>query len=215
MTEPDKGPLEADPTAQRLWALLADWGSPPEELLGTIPRGGTTLTYLGHADTTRALIECDPFWTWRPMAVDEKGAPVLERNDKGQPVGLWIELTVCGVTRPEYGSCEPGKPDAIKELVGDAIRRGAMRFGCALNLWSKSDWSAPTLDAEHIRGLIDAAAENGLTNEEASAVMRDVTGAQVSRDVPLAKYEDVVRAFINAGREKAIRNAEALGGVEE
>lgn len=211
----DDAQIDADPTAQRLWSLLADWGSPPEELLGNIPRGGAMLTYLGHADTTRALIECDPFWTWEPMATDEHGAPLVERNDKGQPVGLWIRLTVCGVTRPEYGSCEPGKHDAIKELVGDAIRRGAMRFGVALSLWSKSDWSEPTLDADHIRGLIDAAAESGLTNEEASIVMREVTGAKVSRDVPLAKYEEVVQAFLNEGRAKAVRNAEALGGTPE
>jgi hypothetical protein len=44
------------------------------------------------------------------------------------------------VERPAYGSCEPGKRDAVKELIGDAIRNGAMRFGVAGGLWSKGEW---------------------------------------------------------------------------
>ena len=101
------------------------------------------LSYLGHADTTRALIEADPCWTWIPMATDERGLPVLDCDEQGRPVGMWIWITVCGVERPAYGSCEPGKRDAVKELIGDALRNGAMRFGVAGGLWSKADRHAP------------------------------------------------------------------------
>jgi hypothetical protein len=33
----------------------------------------------------------------------------------------------------------PGKGDAIKELIGDLCRNGALRFGVAGSLWSKAD----------------------------------------------------------------------------
>ena len=96
------------------------------------------LDFVGHAALTARLLQVDPEWTWQPFATDEHGAPLLDRNQNGQPVGLWINLTVAGMTRPGYGSCEP-KPDAVKELIGDALRNAAMRFGCALDLWHKGD----------------------------------------------------------------------------
>ena len=116
-------------TMEVLTDLLRDWWQPPAELIATLPKGGVSLQYLGHADTTRALIEADPCWTWEPMGRDANGQPVLERDDAGRPVGLWIWGTVCGVTRPAYGSCDAGKREAIKELIGDAIRNLALRFG--------------------------------------------------------------------------------------
>lgn len=129
----------APDTADRLRALLAEWWAPDPSLIAHLPRGGVSLSYLGHSDTTRALTECDPLWTWEPMGYDEHGQPVVERDGKGNAVGLWAWLTVCGVTRPCYGSCDPGKRDAVKELIGDAIRNGALRYGVAGSLWSKAD----------------------------------------------------------------------------
>ena len=117
--------------------LLAEWASPPAEMIDVIPKGGVELKYLGHAATTRALLECDPTWWWEPMSFDEIGQPWVECDDQGRPKGLWIYLHVCGVRRPGYGSCLPGKQDAVKELIGDALRNAAMRFGVAINLWGK------------------------------------------------------------------------------
>ena len=58
--------------------------------------------------------------------------------------GLWIRLTVCGVTRLGYGDAGGRKgPNAIKESIGDAIRNAGMRFGLALDLWCKGDPDAP------------------------------------------------------------------------
>jgi hypothetical protein len=61
---------------------------------------------------------------------------------------MWIKLTVCGVTRLGYGHAE-GKQggDAIKEVIGDALRNAAMRFGAALDLWHKGDLHGPDDDA--------------------------------------------------------------------
>jgi hypothetical protein len=122
---------------EALRQLLAEWASPPAEMIDVIPKGGVELKYLGHAATTRALLECDPTWWWEPMSFDEIGQPWVECDDQGRPKGLWIYLHVAGVRRPGYGSCLPGKSDAVKELIGDALRNAAMRFGVAINLWGK------------------------------------------------------------------------------
>lgn len=92
------------------------------------------LDYVGHAALTDRLLDCDPEWNWEPFSVDDNGQPVII-ND-----GLWIRLTVCGVTRAGYGDAQ-GKTggNAIKEMIGDALRNAAMRFGAALDLWHKGE----------------------------------------------------------------------------
>ena len=99
----------------------------PRESIGKLPKGGMQLDYVGHAAVTDRLLTVDPAWTWEPMALTSEGLPALDRAGN-----LWIRLTVCGVTRVGVGD---GK--STKELVGDAIRNAAMRFGVALDLWSK------------------------------------------------------------------------------
>jgi hypothetical protein len=49
---------------------------------------------------------------------------------------------VLGKTIIGVGSCKADKDDAAKELIGDALRNAAMRFGIAINLWSKADTPA-------------------------------------------------------------------------
>lgn len=92
------------------------------------------LDYVGHAAITDRLLQADPEWVWEPMAFDQAGLPARDANG-----GLWIRLTVAGVTRIGYGDAQ-GKdgPDAVKEAIGDALRNAAMRFGVALDLWSKT-----------------------------------------------------------------------------
>lgn len=97
------------------------------------------LDYVGHAAITDRLLEVDPCWSWEPMALNESGLPAQDKLG-----GLWIKLTILGVTRIGYGDAT-GKTggDAIKELIGDALRNAAMRFGCALELWHKGELHAP------------------------------------------------------------------------
>jgi hypothetical protein len=91
------------------------------------------LDYVGHAATTDRLLKVDPEWTWRPMATEvDTGFPRFDAQG-----GMWILLTVKGVTRPGYG--DGANP---KEVISDAIRNAAMRFGVALDLWAKEDLQA-------------------------------------------------------------------------
>ena len=88
------------------------------------------LDFVGHAAVTDRLLSADPCWSWEPLALDDHGLPARDREG-----ALWIKLTVCGVTR--LGVSDPG--DTNKVAVGDAIRNAAMRFGVALDLWTKDD----------------------------------------------------------------------------
>jgi hypothetical protein len=99
------------------------------------------LDYVGHAALTDRLLDCDPMWNWEPLALSANGLPELDRNG-----GMWIKLTICGQTRLGYGDAE-GKSggNAVKELIGDALRNAAMRFGAALDLWHKGDLHAHDL----------------------------------------------------------------------
>lgn len=91
------------------------------------------LDYVGHADVTDRLLAVDPSWSWEPLAFDAEGLPRPDGSG-----GLWIKLTVCGVTRLGYGDASGKRGgDAVKEIIGDALRNASMRFGVALDLWRK------------------------------------------------------------------------------
>ncbi len=111
----------------------------PPEQIGKLPKGGITLDFVGHGYLTARLLDVDPMWSWEPMALDDRGLPLLDENG-----GLWIRLTVCGMTRLGYGDAGGRKgSNAIKEIIGDALRNAGMRFGMALELWCKGDPDAP------------------------------------------------------------------------
>lgn len=110
-------------------------GKMPENLVSKFPANAganANKEYAGHAAVTDRLLEVDPEWTWKFLG---DGTPIFD--DVG---GIWIELTVCGVTRIGYGFPERLKGgNAIKEAIGDAIRNAAMRFGVGLEFWFKGD----------------------------------------------------------------------------
>lgn len=155
-----------------LTAVPAKWANPPAHLISKLPRYtgsketpkpqrdkrkctecGTYhefpaihLDFMGHADVTLALIDVDPQWTWEPAGVNENGAPVIVKEQTR--LVLWGYLTVHNVRRLAVGTCEPGKSDPEKELIGDLLRNGAMRFGIGTGLWSKSTEPEPETKAK-------------------------------------------------------------------
>ena len=120
----------------------------PANQISYLPKGGVKLAYVGHAALTDRLLDCDPAWQWEPLSLDPDGLPALDTSG-----GLWIRLTVCGVTRLGYGDAGTKKGgDAMKERIGDALRNAAMRFGAALDLWHKGDLHA---EPEYVLGSPD------------------------------------------------------------
>ena len=123
-------PAGTDTALQKLRAPFS------EEVVGKLPpteKRPIELDYVGHATVTDRLLSVDPEWTWEPFAVDNDGLPAFDRSG-----GLWIRLTICGVTRIGYGDAS-GQVQGPKVVIGDAIRNAAMRFGVGLDLWSRDE----------------------------------------------------------------------------
>lgn len=161
------------------------------------------LDYVGHAAVTDRLLQVDPEWTWEPMAVGPNGEPLIVNG------GLWIKLTVAGHTRPGYGD-----GNSMKEMIGDAIRNAAMRFGVALDLWAKEDIhtddakpAAPPADASNKKngdGLISEpqrkrmwaiAKEKGVTQDRVRELVKQIAEVDSTADISKAKYDDLIAAI--------------------
>ena len=140
----------------------------PRETIGKLPKGGVQLDYVGHAAVTDRLLSVDPEWNWEPMGVTPEGLPALDREGN-----LWIRLTIHGHTRLGVGD---GR--SMKEKIGDALRNGAMRFGVALDLWSKDELESG--------GKFEAQAPRHVSNPPAG-----LAGPQMSEDDSRAWLDSV------------------------
>jgi hypothetical protein len=110
----------------------------------------------------------------------------------------------------------------MKEIIGDALRNGGMRFGVGLDLWSKEDLSAAgtdveekpkksdaEVDAEFMKAKLERDAaqkisgkqltrlhtlvgKHGLSADSARALIRDIGGVESSKDIPAAKYDAII-----------------------
>jgi hypothetical protein len=164
--------------------------------ISQLPKGGTTLSYVGHAALTDRLLRVDPLWTWEPMALTPQGLPLFDESG-----GLWIRLTVCGHTRLGYGHAakkqDPGARE--KEVIGDALRNAAMRFGAALDLWHKGgDLHAQDDDVE--RAAIQSEATG--PDKQSTAAGNVHPGAQ-------ARFSELAKMFRGATTEAEVKAIEA------
>ncbi len=105
----------------------------------TVTGAHVHVPYLGHAVITERLNEVAPEWWWEPLALDAQGQPAFTSTG-----GLWIKLCIPLDVRTEdarvatklgYGTADSGASHRVKEVIGDALRNAAMRFGCGLELW--------------------------------------------------------------------------------
>ena len=62
---------------EQLRKVLHDYAVPDPKIVSKLPKGGTTLDFVGHADITRILIEIDPEWQIEPAMVDMNGLPAV------------------------------------------------------------------------------------------------------------------------------------------
>ena len=165
------------------------------------------IDFVGHAHVTERLLEVDPQWSWEPFAINANGMPATD--DGG---GMWIRLTVAGMTRIGYGHAGQKRGgDAVKETIGDAIRNAAMRFGVALDLWKKEapgpvdevperqverPKQTPEDRASELRGQIAAIGKQAKPPKEAAAMADDFAQWSQGQDIRkasvavLAEYLD-------------------------
>lgn len=116
------------------------------------------INYVPVGAVYKRLREVDPAWTWRPLARDEHGQPILERGNGGNPVGIWIELEVCGVTRIGYGERPEGSTaNPFKLVIGNAIKNAAKLFGVVVD--DEKDHTPPATSRRPERSEPEAPAD--------------------------------------------------------
>lgn len=144
------------------------------------------LDYVGHAAITDRLLDVDPAWYWEPLAFDSQGLPAKDSNG-----GLWIKLTILGITRLGYGDAT-GKVggDAVKELIGDALRNAAMRFGCALDLWHKGELHLPkTEDTTDSTMPVPEPKKDAINDTRLAAAIAKILSGEYSVERLLSTFE--------------------------
>lgn len=168
------------------------------------------LDYVGHAALTNRLLDCDPTWNWEPIATTEHGTPAFDNFG-----GMWINLTVCGVTRMGYGHPD-GKSggNALKEVIGDALRNAAMRFGAALDLWHKGDLHSgdpkeePTVSPEQYIQLRDKAQEAGVDEPR----LCKAAGCNDLQQFPADAFQSAMKKLDVTIQKNKPRVSDDLGG---
>ena len=176
----------------------------------------THLDYVGHAETTAMLLEADPAWNWEPLSFGPDGLPAFDPDG-----GLWIKLTVCGVTRLGYGTADnangfKSRGDLRKELIGDALRNAAMRFGWALNLWAKSDiherapQEEPEQPAPQVRYQHPT---HGPRTDEWSAPAPDAEQQSAPAESPEAKKSLLTSVHIELSKRVGNKREDHLGAL--
>lgn len=168
------------------------------------------LDYVGHAAITHRLLDVDPGWSWEPVAFDGAGLPLVDKDG-----GMWIRLTVCGMTRLGYGDAD-GKagPSATKERIGDALRNAGMRFGMALELWHKG--GVLEMEPERFepsvadKWVMRAGAAKNL--ESLQKVWED-GAADISEKGDRAAYEEF-KASVSARKKELATDAKPEGAAE-
>jgi len=157
---PDTGSFATD-------KMVRDWLRKPfkPEQIGRIPasKGRPALDFVGHAAVTDRLNRIAPDWTYT----------VDNMSSIGDQVWIRGTMTIGGVSRPEFGDgADP------KEAIGNFIRRAAMRFGVALDLWSRQELE-PTPAAGPAQAVTPSA---GVATKGEGPVA--VAGSPAGEDVP-------------------------------
>ena len=135
--------VDSSRRSSQLAQIPVRWANPPSELISKLPKGGTQLDYMGHADVTLALIQVDPLFEYGWLTNEDGSMKIAVSGDLYVLEG-WMK--VHGQIRQGVGTCEKRKTEYHKELIGDLLRNCAMRFGIATTLWSKAErheWGAP------------------------------------------------------------------------
>jgi len=162
---------------QLLLAVLEEYASPDPKIVGTIPRNGVNLSYVSHSEITRILITIDAGWSWEPIEWIN-GRPAIH-IENGMAT-MWGKMTLLGKPMICVGSARADKGDYEKELIGDLLRNGSMRYGIALNLWSKQDSTSGGVSVQTITKSFP-----GATAVNAPAQPQQASNASVAR--PAAK----------------------------
>jgi len=131
--------------------------------------GRPALDYVNHAHVTTRLNAYAEDWTY---TVDE------QFQHGGQ---FWIRgtMTICGVSRVEYGQ---GKNPL--EAASHFIRRAAMRFGVGTDLWAKEELEPAASAAPVLATVSGAQAGDGATHPSVPGAAERPEPVEVGEGLP-------------------------------
>ena len=187
-----------------LKAVLEQYAIPDPKIVGTIPRNGINLAYVSHADITKILIEIDPTWNWQPVAWDN-GRPAI--HVENGTATMWATLTLLGKSLLGVGSVRADKQDLDKELIGDFLRNASMRFGIALSLWSKQDWSDNTtiIRTPEVKRSIQNHPASQLDDREITpAEVAEIFGGAVVTEAVITPIKAAVTGGLISDKQKGL-----------
>jgi len=185
----------------------------PPEQIGKLPATAKRpeLDYCGHAAVTDRLNKEAPDWSYSISPVVVRGTITGEGRDRrfvpdetGLPhvMAVFGTMTVGGVTRQEVGDVESFTTygDELKKAISDFIRRGAMRFGVALDLWSKEDlnYSVAAGIGEKTQGAIGDTSRPAADEPGTRVGLGEGTSAAPGSTIPESEVTDAAPAHTNA-----------------
>lgn len=195
-------------TAELLREVLEKYRTPDPKIVGKLPKGGVTLSFVGHGAITEILIQIDPLWSWEPLEIRD-GRPMIH-VENGMAT-MWGRMTIHGKSMLGVGSVRADKPEYEKEIIGDFLRNASMRFGVCLALWQKGeaerggDWSdapvrkasaprqapAPSHDEDYLRDAFEG------MSEVAPVAPKVAPTASTQKYPPSEKQMNLIRKMIN------------------
>lgn len=99
-------------------------------------QGGRMMDYVSHGAVTKRLNDVAP--GWKAVMVERY---ITGEGDKLHCLGGVMQMTIAGVTREEAGG--PTRlgtlADDLKNTYSDCLKRCAMRFGVALDMWESAE----------------------------------------------------------------------------
>ena len=106
------------------------------------------------------------------------------------------------------GSVRADKQELDKELVGDFLRNAAMRFGIALSLWSKQDWSDNTTivrTPEVKRSMQNHPASQSLDDREITpAEVAEIFGGSIMTEAVITPINAATSAGTISDKQKGL-----------
>ncbi len=183
-----------------------------KEQIQKLDAGYAKLDYVSHAWVTDRLLQVDPEWTWKPLAFDEQGLPLFDENG-----GLWIELTVAGVTRYGYGEPQGrDRFDSKKGAIGNALRNAAMRFGVALDLWAKesTDSGSKNLSEATTKALRAIPLNADPWGEKTPTVPGNRVGTSFTAELMTEPQRKAIYAICKESVDVVVKNFKAANGID-
>ena len=168
------------------------------------------LDFVGHAHVTERIISVDPDYEFGPVL------DINKRPIKSEDGSVLYFLTILGSTKYEWGD----GPN-MKEISSDAIRRCAMRFGIALDLWAKeplahedSEPESAARSAPAAQGRVERAAPQPPPKKTTTSQQQKIAIAAADADIDTQLRYRITRLLFGVTSSKDVNRGDVTRLLE-